>query len=257
MRCRGDSVDIVAGETLNFRWQLIATSQNHLVWQDGVAMNIYVDYTPQSVCKQQDFHIGSIRHYIRHRIQLCAGLSLRPRLLAQSMSISPMSHKFLNAFILMSIALTAHAELPEAWLGGHYGECFSSLETGMSAVYGNDYSSDDNIIQHRVVFGSVEMNVSSDATSGENSSRTIFEKRGAAWCITLVSPPVSSLKFVPKIIKKSRPRQWVTLTQAAPDFPEAKIIYKWNPARKIYFPSRCYLGMVNKWREIDCREAYR
>ncbi|WP_154678017.1 hypothetical protein [Paraburkholderia nodosa] len=128
----------------------------------------------------------------------------------------------------------------------------------MADAYGEDYGSDDNIFHERATYGSVDMILTADRTSGENAPRTIFERRkDGKWCVVLASPPVSTI--TPKIGKDitSRPREWTTITQSAPDFNEIKVVYLWNKHRAIYMPAYCYYIGRRKLKKFDCSSAYK
>lgn len=150
------------------------------------------------------------------------------------------------------------ADLPPAWAESHYGACYSSLENGMSDIYGPDYKSDENIVQQTMKYGSAEMVVSADHTSGSNASRAIFEKRnGSNWCVVLTSPPVASLTPAKVTNAYPRPPRWTTLTQAAPGYPETEVVYVWNRLDAVYAAARCYLISGRERKKIDCVNAYR
>lgn len=163
----------------------------------------------------------------------------------------------------MSLSIPARAAsgvsgLPDAWIGSHYGSCYASIESGMVDVYGGDYNSDANIVRKREKYGSTEMIVTSDRTSGPNAPRTVFEKhKNGEWCVVLTSPPTASLtaKFDKSIA--SRPQEWVTITQAAPDFLEIKVVYRWDERRAIYIPRHCYKIDGYKLKEFNCFNAYK
>ncbi len=172
-----------------------------------------------------------------------------------------MCNRFLN-LLSVFIAIPAFASdvsgLPDAWLGTHYGTCYTSVEDGMMDVYRPDYGSDDNISQRHVAYGANEMIVSVDRTSGTNAPRTVFEKRkDGKWCVILASPPVASLTPIEKKGIFSRPLEWVTLTQTASGYPETKIVYTWSVQRSIYFPRHCYHVSKNSAKEFDCTNAYK
>jgi hypothetical protein len=148
--------------------------------------------------------------------------------------------------------------LPDAWIGSHYGSCYASIENGMIDVYGEGYDSDVNIFMKRETYGSIEMILTSDKTSGSNAARTVFEKRrNGRWCVVLTSPATASLTAKADRSTASRPQEWVTVTQAVPDSQEIKVVYKWDERRAVYMPKHCYNVDVHELREFDCFNAYK
>jgi hypothetical protein len=165
------------------------------------------------------------------------------------------------SFLIFFAAVPAFADgrtaLPQAWANSHYGACYRSIEPGMAAVYGPDYATDDNVVSTTAKYVTGDMLLTQDRTTGTNSPRTIFEKRGRnRWCVVLTSPPVASIKAVPSPGRSARPTQWVTLTQAAPGFSETKVVYLWSRAKALYVPSRCYRVSRTKTTELACKDAY-
>lgn len=148
--------------------------------------------------------------------------------------------------------------LPQPWHDSHYASCYPSLKVGMSDTYGSDFEEDENILHFPRRIGSHNFVIASDSTSGTNSQRTVFEQRGArSWCVVLTSPPVADLAPGPSSESLKRPLTWTSVTQAAPGFPEIKVIYKWDSKNMIYKPASCYKGDVGRWRSFNCNEAYR
>lgn len=171
-----------------------------------------------------------------------------------------MLHKNLS-FLIFFAAIPACADdfpsLPQAWTNSHYGACYRSIELGMAVVYGSDYAADDNVVRKTAKYVTGEMLLTQDRTTGTNSPRTIFEKRGGSrWCVVLTSPPVASIEAVTSRERSARPAQWVTLTQAAPGFPGTKVVYMWNRAKALYLPSQCYRVSRTKATEFACKDAY-
>ncbi|WP_175940199.1 hypothetical protein [Caballeronia sp. BCC1704] len=128
----------------------------------------------------------------------------------------------------------------------------------MKDVYGPDYASDENIVQHEVAYGKDEMLLTEDRTSGTNAPRTIFEKRtNESWCVVLTSPPVASLAPASGKRVTLKPMRWRTSTQASPGYPEIQVIYVWSGEEKIYKPSQCYLKSSGRKEAINCTKAYK
>lgn len=168
--------------------------------------------------------------------------------------------KFLSTVIFIGFCSPAFSEttpLPAPWHASHYGVCYKSLKSGMSAVYGQKFDEDQEILRNHRKIGSKEFVIASDSASGTNSQRTIFERRTAnKWCVVLTSPPVADLS--PSEISKTsrRPMIWTTTTQASPGFTETKVIYKWDLKQKIYLPYSCQKGNEKHWQSFDCNKAY-
>lgn len=166
-------------------------------------------------------------------------------------------------FLILSIIsfvlpLLAYAVplLPDPWAASHYGSCYRSLERGMADVYGAEYASDANIVRRDMTFGAGKIVVSEDRTTGANSARTIFEKQATGkWCVILTTPPAASLLPVMAVGFSERPLQWITRTQAAPGFPETKVIYIWNRKHALYVPTHCVYIFPEKTRNFNCLDA--
>ncbi|MGV7244436.1 hypothetical protein [Caballeronia sp. M23-90] len=128
----------------------------------------------------------------------------------------------------------------------------------MADVYGVDYLSDVNVIRRTVKFGVGEMVVAQDRTTGTNSARTIFEERNTGkWCVVLISPPVASLLPGRTKGRSQRPSQWITRTQAAPGFPETKVIYIWSKQSLIFYPAHCLHIFPREVKHFNCSDAYK
>jgi hypothetical protein len=147
--------------------------------------------------------------------------------------------------------------LPQPWKNSHYGSCYSSLNSGMSDTYGTDFADDENILQFPRSVGSRKLIIASDSTSGTNSQRTVFERRGPRkWCVVLSSPPVADLAPGAVSASLQRPTTWTSVTQAPPGLPETKVTYRWDSKDQVYKPVTCYKGSVQHWTSFDCNEAY-
>ena len=168
--------------------------------------------------------------------------------------------KFLGIAIMLSSCNVSAEELfalPQPWKNSHYASCYSSLNLGMSDTYGADFADDENILQSPRSIGSRKFVIASDSTSGTNSQRTVFEKRGSRkWCVVLSSPPVADLAPGAVSVFLQRPTTWTSVTQAPPGFPETKVLYRWNSKDQVYKPVSCYTGSVRNWKSFDCNEAY-
>jgi hypothetical protein len=172
-----------------------------------------------------------------------------------------MRQRYLGLLLAFSAITTFTSEvwgLPDAWVGTHYGVCYTSVSNAMADVYGPDYATDDNIAQKYLIYGAEEMIISVDHTSGTNEARTVFERRqNGNWCVALTSPPVSSLVPIVKNDGSTKPLRWVTLAQAAPGYPETKVIYILDEKKSIYFPKYCYHIYKKRAREFRCIDAYK
>lgn len=159
--------------------------------------------------------------------------------------------------VVPSLACAA-SQLLEAWSGSNYGSCYASIEQGMADVYGAEYLSNVNIVRRAMTLGTSEIVVSEDRTTGTNSARTVFEKRAPKkWCVILTSPPVASLLPVTAKGVSGRPSQWITLTQAAPGYPETKVIYVWRKQDALFYPARCFYIFQRKVQRFNCSDAYK
>jgi hypothetical protein len=168
--------------------------------------------------------------------------------------------KFLSIVILTTggnASATELVDVPQPWHDSHYAFCYPTLNAGMSDVYGPHYKDDEQILQFRRRIGSCNFVIASDSTSGTNSQRTVFEKRGQEnWCVVLTSPPVAGLVPGPVTASTQRPMTWTSITQAPPGLAETMVIYKWDSEDQVYKPLGCYKGSIRHWTAFGCKDAY-
>lgn len=157
------------------------------------------------------------------------------------------------------LSSAANGAVGTAWEGSPVGRCFSSLDAYLTATYGPDHASDENIdtVAVTVPSSSRRLMWAVDKTSGVNVTRVLLDVGADERACALLYAPVSSSVSLARATVGGLPTEITTSDSPPPGFASNRVVYKLDRAQKTYAPTACFkVPRRGGPRRIDCARAF-